>query len=258
MGPGSLRTLQMFSDWMQHMTPIRSIWLSFTCDFFAAADVCAHGQMAQIGGFIKISNRIIWFSERFTPQDFYSLDVEVNHDMQRDIACYETLAQLAVIKLMSQHIPAQRYSLRISSLSDNTGAEAGVNSLFATKIPLAFFWKSCASQLLRLESNWTFPISAGKTTTWQMQFPAGTLMTIHRTVLIQNLDAVCHSKICGWDVLMSHFSLVTLPCLGSSPHKFNLLNEHIWFGGIMHCMFIPSRVVLFIWLLWGLFKFHLR
>ena len=59
--------------------------------------------------------------------------------MQRDIACYETLAQLAIIKLMSQHIPAQRYALRISSLSDNTGAEAGVNSLFATKIPLAFF-----------------------------------------------------------------------------------------------------------------------
>ena len=40
---------------------------------------------------------------------------------------------------MTQHIPAQRYALRISSLSDNTGAEAGINSLFTTKTPLAFF-----------------------------------------------------------------------------------------------------------------------
>ena len=144
LGPGSIRTLQMFSDWMLHMAPIRSIWPSFACDYFAAADACENGQMAQIGGFIQISNRTIWFSERFTPQDFYKLDVEVNHDMQRDIACYETLAQLAIVKLMSQHIPAKRYPLRISSLSDNTGAEAGVNSLFTTKIPLAFFLeKSC-------------------------------------------------------------------------------------------------------------------
>ena len=36
-------------------------------------------------------------------------------------------------------MPAQRYGLRISSLSDNTGAEAGANSLFTTKLPLALF-----------------------------------------------------------------------------------------------------------------------
>jgi hypothetical protein len=95
--------------------------------------------MAQIGGFTQLPNKTIWFSERFTPEDFYQLDVEVNHNMQRDIVCYETLAQLAIVKLMTQHIPAQRYSLRISSPSDNTGAEAGVNSLFTTKTPLAFF-----------------------------------------------------------------------------------------------------------------------
>ena len=40
---------------------------------------------------------------------------------------------------MTLHIPAQKYALRISSLSDNTGAEAGINSLFTTKVPLAFF-----------------------------------------------------------------------------------------------------------------------
>ena len=73
--------------------------------------------------------------------DFYQLEVEVNNKMQRDIVCYETLAQLAIVKLFAQCMPAQRYFLRISSLSDNTGAEAGVNSLFTTKLPLALFWE---------------------------------------------------------------------------------------------------------------------
>ena len=124
---------------MNHMAPIRSIWPTFSLDFYAAADACAHDNMAQIGGFIQLPERTIWFSERFSPEDFYQLEVEVNHNMQRDIVCYETLAQLAIVKLMTLHIPAQRYALRISSLSDNTGAEAGVNSLFTSKTPLAFF-----------------------------------------------------------------------------------------------------------------------
>ena len=122
------------------MAPIRSIWPTFSLDFYAAADACAHDTMAQIGGFIQLPDRTVWFSERFSPEDFYELEVEVNRNMQRDIVCYETLAQLAIVKLMTLHIPAQRYALRISSLSDNTGAEAGVNSLFTTKTPLAFLF----------------------------------------------------------------------------------------------------------------------
>ena len=139
LGPGSIRTLHMFSSWMSRMAPIRSIWPATTLDFYAAADACAHDQMAQIGGFINLPHCTVWFSERFTPSDFYQLDVEVNNNMQRDIVCYETLAQLAIVKLLARCMPAQRYGLRISSLSDNTGAEAGANSLFTTKLPLALF-----------------------------------------------------------------------------------------------------------------------
>ena len=64
------------------MAPIRSIWPATTLDFYAAADACAHGQMAQIGGFINLPHCTVWFSERFTPSDFYQLDVEVNNNMQ--------------------------------------------------------------------------------------------------------------------------------------------------------------------------------
>ena len=70
LGPGSIRTLQMFSDWMNHMAPIQSIWPALACGFYAAADACAHDQMAQIGGFIQLPNKTICFSERFTPEGF--------------------------------------------------------------------------------------------------------------------------------------------------------------------------------------------
>ena len=84
LGPGSIRTLHMLSSWMSRLAPIRSIWPATTLDFYAAADACAHDQMAQIGGFINLPNCTVWFSERFIPSDFYQLDVEVNNNMQRD------------------------------------------------------------------------------------------------------------------------------------------------------------------------------
>ena len=70
-----------------------TIWPALSCNFYAA-DACANDQMAQIGGFIWLSERTVWFSERFTPEYFYQVDLEVNHNMQRDFVCCETLAQL--------------------------------------------------------------------------------------------------------------------------------------------------------------------
>ena len=59
--------------------------------------------------------------------------------MQRDIISYETLAQIAVVTLLSQHFPSCRYPVCIHSLSDNTGAEAGSNALFSTQLPQCLF-----------------------------------------------------------------------------------------------------------------------
>ena len=75
----------------------------------------------------------------------------MNEDAQRDITCYETLAQLAILKLASSIYPSCRFPIRIASLSDNTGAEAGSNCLFSTKQPMCFFLKKFARfQLLQV------------------------------------------------------------------------------------------------------------
>ena len=59
--------------------------------------------------------------------------------MQRDISCYEALAQLALLFVASRMWPSRRFNIRISSWSDNSGAESGVNKLFTTSYPLCIF-----------------------------------------------------------------------------------------------------------------------
>ena len=95
---------------------------------------------AQIGGFLVLNSDVTyWFSERFTQPDFQSISIPVNANMQRDIVSYETLAQIAVVTLLSQHFPSCRSPVCIHSLSDNTGAEAGSNALFSTQLPQCLF-----------------------------------------------------------------------------------------------------------------------
>ncbi len=53
---------------------------------------------ARIGDFINLPHaRWLWFSEKFHPKDFKDFDVEMNPLAQRDIVCYETLAQIAIV-----------------------------------------------------------------------------------------------------------------------------------------------------------------
>ena len=59
--------------------------------------------------------------------------------MQKDIACYETLAQIAILKIAATEFTVGRIPLRIPSVSDNTSAEAGINRVFSTAHPLSLF-----------------------------------------------------------------------------------------------------------------------
>ena len=91
----SSRMLKVFLQWTESLSPIRSMWPKSFMSVYAAADACASGNHAQIGGFIKISDSItMCFSESFTPSDFRSKNILMNENAQRDITCYETLAQL--------------------------------------------------------------------------------------------------------------------------------------------------------------------
>ena len=136
----SVRMLAYYKEWIRFLPPLRTMWPKQIWPHTAAADACAHGDIAQIGGFLVVTSEITyWFSERFTQNDFQSISIPVNSNMQRDIVSYETLAQIAVVTLLSQHFPSCRYPICIHSLSDNTGAEAGSNALFSTQLPQCLF-----------------------------------------------------------------------------------------------------------------------
>ena len=105
-----------------------------------AADAMASGSICQIGGFIRFpSGTTIWFSEKFTFDDFNKLNIPVTPEMQKCIASFETLAQIAILYIFSRSSPGFRFPLRIQSLTDNSGTEAGGNKLFSTTSPLNHF-----------------------------------------------------------------------------------------------------------------------
>jgi hypothetical protein len=100
----------------------------------------ASGSICQIGGFIRFpSGTTIWFSEKFTFDDFNKLNIPVTPEMQKCIASFETLAQIAILYIFSRSSPGFRFPLRIQSLTDNSGTEAGGNKLFSTTSPLNHF-----------------------------------------------------------------------------------------------------------------------
>lgn len=90
--------------------------------------------------FLKFADgQIRWFSQAWSSEDFISIGAPVSMEMQRDISCYETLAQICLLYILCSLAPARRISLTLRSVSDTTGAEAGSNRLFTTKFPLCLF-----------------------------------------------------------------------------------------------------------------------
>ena len=106
----------------------------------AAADACASGSHCQIGGFIRHQSGVqFWFSEKFLHADFENLNVHLDSNMQRSIASFETLAQIALVWLVATCFPGFRFPICLKSLSDNAGAESVSNKLFTTTHPLCLF-----------------------------------------------------------------------------------------------------------------------
>ena len=66
-------------------------------------------------------------------------------DAQKYIACFETLAQLALAMTAKSHHGHTRLSLCLPTESDNTPTEGGVNKLFTTAWPLSEFLSLIAS-----------------------------------------------------------------------------------------------------------------
>ena len=112
-----------------------------------AADAMASGSTVGIGGCASLSSAgpLLWFSEVFQVQDFVDLGLRMAPQSQRDITCYETLAQHALLFLVAAHLPSGRLQLQLPTLCDNSGSEASVNKLFSTVYPICMFLQRIAA-----------------------------------------------------------------------------------------------------------------
>ena len=139
-GESSQRVLSMFEQWLFALHPLRPLRPKQYWYDDAAADACAARNSCQIGGFVRSRNiGSVWFSERFTHDDFQALNLDLDVNMQRSISCFEALAQIALLFCASRRFPGHRFPVCIKSLSDNTGAEAGSNKMFSMSRPMCFF-----------------------------------------------------------------------------------------------------------------------
>ena len=136
----SIRILKMYFQWLENLSPVRSMWPKPVWQSLCVADAFAAGTKAGIGGAIFLpSGACTWFSLPLQHSDFKSLNIPIHDDLQKDIASLETLAQIALVFITIQQFPGARIPIKIPTLSDNTGAEAVSNKLFTTNLPLALF-----------------------------------------------------------------------------------------------------------------------
>lgn len=102
----------------------------------------------------------------------------MRNEAQKDIACYETLTQMALLFIFSKRFPHQRRKIILPTVSDNTSAESGVNQLFTTSEPLRYFLEKIGqlSSILNVDMD-TFHITgtddveADQLSRWDFQSP---------------------------------------------------------------------------------------
>ncbi|CAE7389204.1 unnamed protein product, partial [Symbiodinium microadriaticum] len=105
----------------------------------ARADAMAEGDQVGIGGWVSTKHGLAWFAEAYTMEEIRTFWPFLTKDAQKYIACFETLAQLALAMTAKAHHGHTRLSLCLPTESDNTPTEGGVNKLFTTAWPLSEF-----------------------------------------------------------------------------------------------------------------------
>ena len=101
-----------------------------------------HGHNWAIGGFalLESSEPLLWFAECYDVQEVLALGLQMQLQAQRDIICYEILAQHALLCLVASRLPTGPLLLSLPTLSDNTGSESSVNKLFRRSTSLPYRW----------------------------------------------------------------------------------------------------------------------
>ena len=141
----------------------------------AAADACAEGAKVGIGGWFISSRSVSWFAETWDFQQVQEQWPCLTKEAQRYIACFETLAQLALMRVAWTAEGQAVRGMCMPSGTDNTAAEAGVNKLFTTAWPLQVFvqlvaawaykhkWSVLASHIPGKRNVWADQLSRGNT-----------------------------------------------------------------------------------------------
>ena len=111
----------------------------------ARADAMAEGDQVGIGGWVSTKHGLAWFAESYSMNEVRAVWPFLTKDAHKYIACFETLAQLALAMTAKAHLGHTRLSLSLPSESDNTPTEGGVNKLFTTSWPLSEFLSLIAS-----------------------------------------------------------------------------------------------------------------
>ena len=117
---------------------IRSIRQKPELQCCAAADAMAKGETFGIGGWLITSSQRGWFSEQYCMSEARTLWPQLQDTAQRYIACFETLAQLALAMMAHRTYSAKQGSFTPASASDNARTEAGLDKLWSTAEPLGF------------------------------------------------------------------------------------------------------------------------
>ena len=163
---------------------------------FAAADARADGDLIGIGGWIVTANRCAWFAEHWQASEIRAVWPQLSEAPQRYIACFETLAQLALAMTAQRSLGAQQWTFSLPAASENTAAEAQTEKLWSTAEPLGSFLKLTAAWAARHHVELLVTHLAGERNAWADELSRGKLHRFqHRTAdrisigLHQFLDA---------------------------------------------------------------------
>ena len=112
----------------------------------AAADACAEEDMVGVGGWLITSHAVVWFSEMWSIQDLRLTWPFLTKKAQAYISSFEALAQFILLQAAYHRQHHKHATFCLPTGSDNSAAEATLNTLFSTTWPLCHF--------LRLAAGW--------------------------------------------------------------------------------------------------------
>ena len=109
----------------------------------ALADARADGDLVGIGGFTNfLSGACVWCSQKWTLDELSCLGLPLCRPAHKDIACYETLAHLALVHCYRAVFPSGKVAVRLPSFSDSAATEAVGANLFTFRWPRGAFARS--------------------------------------------------------------------------------------------------------------------